>query len=144
MLKKTILYEDYNGEQRKKDFYFNLTRTELLELQVSENGGLNTFLRKILMERDDARIMAYTSELILKAYGEKSGDGEYFMKTDEIRNRFKCSPAFDVLFTELTSDKDAGLKFIQGILPADMKSEIKKQLADGTLDAEIKELMPEA
>ena len=33
MLKKTITYEDFNGVERKEDFYFNLSKAEIMEMQ---------------------------------------------------------------------------------------------------------------
>lgn len=39
MYKKTITYTDYNGVERKEDFYFNLNRAELTKLELSKDGG---------------------------------------------------------------------------------------------------------
>lgn len=142
MFKKTIEYVNYNGEPRKKDHYFDLTKTELLELQLSEDGGITTFLRQVLMDQNGGKMISFTRKLILAAYGEKTPDGEYFMKNDEIRQRFACSPAFDILFTELTSSKEAGLEFMKGIMPKNLQKEIEEALKDENLAKEMADYMP--
>ena len=35
MVKKTIKYSDYNGNEIEEDFYFNLSKVELLEMEMS-------------------------------------------------------------------------------------------------------------
>ena len=41
MLKKTIAYVDFNGNDQTEDFYFNLSKTDLTEMQLSVDGGLS-------------------------------------------------------------------------------------------------------
>ena len=40
MLKKTITYTDYNDNERTEDFYFNFSKAELTEMELSTVGGL--------------------------------------------------------------------------------------------------------
>ena len=97
MIKETITYEDYNGEKQTEDFYFNLNKAELTELNFSTEGGLETRIRRIMNERDNKAIMAMFKEIILKAYGKKSDDGKRFIKSQELRDEFEQTEAYSVL-----------------------------------------------
>lgn len=129
MLKKTISYVDYNGNDRKEDFYFNLSRAEVTEMQLSEDGGLDTMINKIVSEMDNKKIISLFKDLVLKAYGEKSADGKRFIKNNELREAFSQTEAYSNLFMELATDADAASEFINGILPSDLvkKSELIKK-----------------
>ena len=118
MLKKTITYTDYNGITRTEDFYFNLTKAEIMEMQLSTNGGLDVMIKKIIDSQDAPSIVKIFKELILKAYGEKSDDGKRFVKSKEISEGFAQTEAYSQLFMELATDTDAASKFVNGIVPA--------------------------
>lgn len=119
MLKKTIAYTDYNGVERKEDFYFNLSKAEILEMEMSTVGGLAEMINKIVTTQDAPAIIKIFKELILKAYGEKSADGKQFIKSKDLSNAFSQTEAYSVLFMELATDADAASKFVNGIVPAD-------------------------
>ena len=122
MFKKTITYTDYNGDERKEDFFFNLSKAELLEMQLSTNGGLQGFLMKIIETKDMPKLVEMFKEIIMRAYGEKSLDGKHFMKSEEIRRNFECSPAYSELFMELATNSDSAAEFINALLPDDYKA----------------------
>lgn len=117
MLKKTITYTDYNGAERKEDFYFNLTQAELMEMELSTVGGLTEMINKIVAAQDAPAIIKLFKDLVLKAYGEKSADGRRFIKTEEIQTAFAQTEAYSILFMELATDSDAAAKFVNGIVP---------------------------
>lgn len=117
MLKKTITYTDYDGNERTEDFYFNLTKAELTEMETSINGGMVQLLNKIIAEQDNAKIVALFKDLILRAYGEKSLDGKRFVKTEELSKNFTYTEAYNVLFMELATNADAASQFVKAILP---------------------------
>ena len=117
MLKKTITYTDYNGETRTEDFYFNLSKAELAEMELSSEGGLEAYINKIVNTRDRKRLVELFKQLILMSYGEKSLDGRRFVKNDEIRNGFAQTEAYSELFMELASNADAASAFVNGIVP---------------------------
>jgi len=119
MLKKTITYEDYDGNKRTEDFYFNLSKAEIMEMELSVSGGMTQMLNRIVAERDGEKIIKTFKEIILKAYGEKSPDGKRFIKSEELSTAFSQTEAFSQLFMELATDADAAAKFINGIIPAD-------------------------
>ena len=124
MIKKTITYIDYNGEERKEDFYFNLSKAELMEMELSVNGGFAEMIQKIVDAKDTPSIMKIFKDLILKAYGEKSSDGKRIVKSEEISNAFAQTEAFSDLFMELATDADAASAFVNGIIPADMAKQV--------------------
>ena len=119
MLKKTITYEDYDGNKRTEDFYFKLSKAEIMEMELSVSGGMTQMLNRIVAERDGEKIIKTFKEIILKAYGEKSPDGKRFIKSEELSTAFSQTEAFSQLFMELATDADAAAKFVNGIIPAD-------------------------
>lgn len=122
MFKKTIKYTDFDGLERKEDFYFNLTKAELLEMQMSIDGGLRGHLERIIKTQSQPELIKMFKDIIMRAYGEKSADGKRFMKSDEIRQNFECTEAYSELFMELATNSDAAAEFINALLPADFKS----------------------
>ena len=121
MLKKTINYVDYNGVERKEDFYFNLTKAEVTEMEISVDGGLSQMIEQLVNAKDNKQIIALFKEIILKAYGEKSADGRRFIKSKEISEAFSQTEAYSELFVELALNEDEAAKFIKGILPANLE-----------------------
>lgn len=119
MIKKTITYNDYNGVERTEDFYFNLSKAEVMEMELSTTGGLAEMIKRVVAAQDQPAIIKIFKDLILKAYGEKSADGKRFIKSDEIAIAFSQTEAYSVLFMELATDADAAAKFVNGIVPAD-------------------------
>lgn len=117
MLKKTITYEDFDGNKRTEDFYFNLSKVEVLEMEMGVSGGMTQMLNKIVAAQDGERIIKTFKEIILKAYGEKSPDGKRFIKSEELSTAFSQTEAFSQLFMELATDADAAAKFVNGIIP---------------------------
>lgn len=118
MLKKTITYNDYNGVERTEDFYFNLNKAEILEMEMSATGGLAESIKKIVAAQDQPAIIKLFKSLILKAYGEKSADGKRFKKSEELSDEFAQTEAYSILFMELATDADAASEFVNGIVPA--------------------------
>ena len=126
MLKKTITYTDYNNKERTEDFYFNLTKAEIMEMEMSTTGGMAEMITKVVNAQDAPSIIKIFKDLILKAYGEKSPDGKRFNKSEELSTAFSQTEAYSILFMELATNADAAAKFINGIIPADAA----KQLAE--------------
>ena len=120
MLKKTIQYTDFDGNERKESFYFNLTKSELTEMELSASGGLTKTIERIVETKDGSRIITIFKDLILKSYGEKSPDGRRFIKSAELSEAFSQTGAYDALFMELATDADKASDFIKGIIPADI------------------------
>lgn len=117
MLKKTITYTDYDGNERTEDFYFNLTKAECLEMELGSNGGMKKYVERIISAQDGKQLVALFKEIIDKSYGVKSLDGKRFVKNQEVLDEFKQSEAYSDLFMELATNSDAAAAFVNGVLP---------------------------
>lgn len=117
MIKWPITYTDYNGETHTEDFYFNLNKAEVMEMNLEANGAYGEYLQRIVEQRDGKKIASTFKNLILQSYGEKSADGRRFVKSEELSRNFEQSEAFSELYMQLASDPDAASKFMEGILP---------------------------
>lgn len=117
MLKKTITYTDYNGEERTEDFYFNLTKAEITEMEVTTAGGLSEKLKSIVAAKDTPAMFSLFKSIILKAYGEKSDDGKHFRKSEAISEAFSQTEAYSELFMQLVTDENTMSAFINAIIP---------------------------
>lgn len=124
MLKKTITYTDYNGTERTEDFYFNLTKAEIMEMEMGTVGGLAEMIQRIVAAQDAPAIIKVFKDLILKAYGEKSVDGKRFIKSNELSAAFSQTEAYSTLFMELATNSDEAAKFVNGIVPADVSKSL--------------------
>lgn len=120
MLKKTITYTDYNGVERKEDFYFNLTKAEITEMELSTTGGLSTVLQRIVSEQDQPQLIRMFKDLIIRSYGKKSDDGKRFIKNEQLSEEFTQTEAYNILFMELATDAEKAANFVNGIIPKDL------------------------
>lgn len=125
MLKKTIKYTDYNGTERTEDFYFNLTRAEVTEMEMGVDGGYTEMINRMVSKLDAPTIMHTFKRFILDSYGEKSPDGKRFLKSEEIRNNFMATEAYSILFMELCTDSEKAAAFIKAVLPEPTAEERK-------------------
>lgn len=134
MIKKTITFTDYNGNEKTKDYYFNLTKAEIAEMYFSESGSFVDYIHRIVESEDGKKIIEVYKELLLKSYGEKSLDGEYFMKSDEMRKKFACSEAYSKLFMELATDDKAAAEFINGVVPKSIVDKAKSTESSNAIE----------
>lgn len=118
MLKKTIKYVDFDNNERTEDFYFNLTKAEVTEMEMSTEGGLVKMIEKIVATQDAKRIIEIFKDLILRSYGEKSPDGRRFVKSQELRDAFSQTEAYSELFMELATNAEKAAAFVNGIVPS--------------------------
>jgi len=123
MIKRTIKYEDFNGVSQTEDAYFNLSKSELVEMEVEYDEGFVDHVQAIVDANDRKQLIEQFKSLILKSYGIKSADGRVFEKSDELRHTFSNSAAYTALFMELATDDNAAAEFINGVVPADLRKE---------------------
>ena len=117
-----MTYTDYNGEERTEDFYFNMTRAESAEMQLSVKGGFQALIERINNEKDLPAMIEIFKDIILRSYGKKSDDGRRFIKSKELSEEFSQTEAYSDLFMELASDSKAAAAFINGIVPTEKKT----------------------
>jgi len=133
MIKKTITCKDYNGEVRTETFYFNLSKAEILEMELLTEGGMEQLINKIIETKDTPSLIKIFKTLICKSYGEKSPDGRRFIKSEELTNEFTQTEFYSTLFMELATDSEAASEFVSGIIPDDINlddPQIKAQIAE--------------
>lgn len=118
MLKKTVSYEDFNGNQVQEDLYFNLSKSEIVDMEMSAEGPMSERLDRIKKSNDTTAMYRQIRDIVLAAYGVRSEDGRRFLKSDQIRDDFAASAAFDEFFFDLFQDTDRIVDFINGIIPA--------------------------
>lgn len=132
MLKKIITYTDYNGVERTEPFYFNLSKAELMEMELGVTGGMTEMLNKIINAKDGPSLMKTFKEMIMKSYGVKSDDGKRLIKSEELSIAFTQTEAYSVLFMELITDDKAAADFVNGIIPNEIQAEVATQTANNT------------
>lgn len=117
MLKKTVTYIDFDGNERTEDFFFNLTEQEIAEMELSTEGGLGNFINKAVAAKSQVELIELFKKLILAAYGVKSADGRRFVKNVAVREDFMSTQAFSDIYMELVQDADKASAFFNGIVP---------------------------
>ena len=137
MIKKTITFEDLEGNKVTQDFYFHLSKAELLEMEISTSGGLKASMERLIAKRDGEAVISTYKDLILKSYGEKSLDGLRFMKEDEngrpLYKDFMQTEAYSELFASLVTDDKAAAEFFNGVLPKEIVEKMAEEEAAGNL-----------
>ena len=126
MYKKTITYTDYNDVEQTEDFYFNLNKAELMQIQLKNNGTLQAKLERLMNTRETSEIAQIFQDIIDMSYGVKSDDGKRFIKNQEVLDAFKQTEAYSELYVELTTNTDAAVEFITGIIPAKIAEQLDK------------------
>ena len=125
MIKKTITYKDYLGNVRTEDFYFNFSKTELSDMQMSVEGGMAGKLEQMIKAKNNKDVYNQFVEIVLAAYGELSPDGRYHLKEDgngnKLYKKFKQSPAYDALMDEICASEATIAEFCNGIIPKNLK-----------------------
>lgn len=120
MIKKTITYKDYNQVDRTESFYFNLSKAEVMEMEMSTAGGMAESIQKIVDAKDAPAIIRVFKDLVLRSYGVKSDDGRRFIKSKELSDEFSQTEAYSQIFMELATNADEAAKFVNGIIPSDL------------------------
>ena len=129
MIRWPITYTDFDDNERTEDFYFNLSKSELMEMDFSQTGGMENMIRSIVEAQDTKGIIEVFKAIILKSYGEKSLDGKQFVKLrngQKLAEEFQQTAAYDALFMELATDDKKAADFINGVIP----KALAKQLAE--------------
>ena len=126
MIKKTVTYTDYNGEQRTETFYFHYTEAEILDMEMSEEGSFVDRIQRIIDAKDKTALMKLIKKFVIDAYGVKSEDGKRFMKNDELKTAFLECPAYSDIFMEMVTNDEVAADFVNGVIPSTMKDRVAK------------------
>lgn len=140
MFGRTFTYKDYNGNTRKDTWYFNLTKAELMKMELGAWGGLDALLKRLIREEKPEKIVDMFEKIILGAVGEKSPDGRRFIKNEQIRQDFYQTQAYSDLFFELVTDPEKLTAFLKGAIPEDLAQKIdEKDQAEAEAEAAEKD-----
>lgn len=139
MLSKEMTYVDYNGVEKTETFYFNLTRAEIIEMEVTYPGGLAEEMERSMKSKDPVKLFKLFKELIGASYGEKSPDGRRFVKSPELSQAFFETPAYDQLYMQMTTDEKFAAEFVKGILPLESLEPTAKDELLKAFDERIQE-----
>lgn len=129
MIQKKITYTDFDGTERTEVAYFNLTKTELEEMNLSHHGNYADQLQAIVNAKDIPTVMALFKAILMKAYGIKSEDGRHFRKSEAISKDFEDSAMYDALMIEMLQNEDSAAELFLGMIPADMQAAAKDEIA---------------
>jgi len=136
MFKKTITYEDFSGGTVTEDFYFNLSKGEVVAMEMaSSDGGYSGLLERIIKEKDNSKMVSIFQDIILKSVGRKSADGRKFVKNDQIREDFASTNAYSELFVELATQAGAAAEFVNGLFPKKLLDEAAKDVQSVKIEA---------
>ena len=122
MIKKTVTYEDYNGENRTETFYSHFTEAEILDMEMSTEGGFAERIQRIIDAKDQSALMKLIKKFVIDAYGVKSPDGKRFIKNDEVKAAFLECPAYSDIFMDMVTDDKLAAEFVNGVVPKNMKN----------------------
>lgn len=125
MIVKTIQYEDYEDNTVKEDFYFHLSKLEMIEMEIQFEGGLEGHLEKITETQDVREVYDLFKDILISAHGIRSADGKKFYKSEEIRRDFAGSPALGELILHFIANPEEGASFIEECLPGKLVREAK-------------------
>ena len=138
MIRKTLTYLDYEGQEHTKDFYFSLNQTEFALMNNRLPGGFDAYLKRIQEDHNEEKLLDLLTMFIVEGYGIRESDDD-FVKEDEqgrkLGMRFKCTEACDNLITELLEKENNIGAFLIGMLPKSIQKKadagMKDALANG-------------
>lgn len=133
MLKRPITYENFDDVEVTEDFYFNLSKPEIIDMEVEHKQGFKAMIEEIINTEDRKGLVEQFKKMVLLTYGVKSEDGKRFIKNEQLREEFSQTAAYPALFMELATNDGAAAEFLIGVLPRDLRGEIK--LSDFTSPA---------
>ena len=130
MYNKTVTYKDYKGNTRTEDFYFNLNKAELVELELSTKGGLTVMMDRIIAAQDNTTLFKIFKDLVSKSYGVLSDDGRKFVKNQEVLDDFMQTEAYSIIFSELATNEEAAAEFFNNVIPQNLAKELVEEEAN--------------
>lgn len=130
MLRKTITFKDLDGNDVSEDFYFNLNKAEVAEMELSKKGGFSEYLKSIIAEGDGGTIIRVFKEIITSSVGKRSEDNRRFIKSKEITDEFLQSEAYSEMFFSLVTDANEGAAFVRAIMPVEVLEKVDASLTN--------------
>jgi hypothetical protein len=129
MLKKTITYTNFDGKEEQFTAYFNLNKTECvdLNLEYERDGGLIGRIKKLMSDTIDGKPPAkpaidFVKLLVERSYGERPADNpSLFLKEDDdgrpLFKKFKQTAAYDAYVYALMTGEESLEEFAEHVMP---------------------------
>lgn len=131
MFTKTVNYTDFNDNEVTETLYFNLSKRELVKMAMDLPKEIREKISKdpdnvneqeaaiaLATSLGEKGVFEFIEELVKNAYGVKSEDGRKFLKDPKLSEEFTHSIAYDELIMEFMSDENAGLEFVNKLIPS--------------------------
>lgn len=129
MIKKTVTYKDLNGKERTETFYFHYFESEIMDMEMSSEGGLAERIQRIIDAKDQASLLKVIKKFVIDAYGIKSDDGRRFIKSQEVKDAFVECPAYSKIYMELLTNDELAAEFVNKVVPEDMAAQLAEIVA---------------
>lgn len=130
MLKRVINFKDFEGNPISREYRFHMSEAELMELEMSENGGWDSMVKQAANTQDGPKLIEIFKKMILLSYGEISTDDVSFIKVRDghkLAEDFMQTNAYSVLFMELATDAKKASEFVNGVIPSDLAEKVAKE-----------------
>ena len=130
MIKKTIKYHDYDGNEREDDFHFHLNQVEVTKLDGEFPGGLQNHLKEIGKNEDRLGLLKVIDIIISHAYGRRLPDGAFIKRAPNglpLYEEFVNTEAYDNLLTDLLQNQDNVMNFLTGCMTKDAQDKIRTE-----------------
>lgn len=124
MFKKTLKFVDFNDQEQTKDFYFHISKAEVMALSAEGKASMQERIKRITAAQDGLAILNEFREIIKLSVGVRSEDGSRFIKDADAQSQLLDSPALDVLLMELVTTDNGAVEFVQQLIPEKMQKEI--------------------
>ena len=132
MLKKTLTYTDYNGNEVTDDLYFHLSTMEVVriqtELDMQEDEELDEYALRLGREKNLKEILQFIDLIVQRSYGVRSSDGKRFDKSPKVLDDLLASPKYDALISELLFVDGAAQEFASSVGLLDKKDSTTPEL----------------
>ena len=115
MISKTIKYTDYDGVGKVTTAWFNMSRADLLKLELNDSEGWADRVKRLISEQNIKEVIKTITAFIDDAYGVKTPDGG-FDKNPKHLEAFKQTDAYSELLFEFVEHPDRLADFVNGIV----------------------------
>lgn len=115
MFKHEITYVDFNGTERKEDFYFHLSLPEVTRLEAEIGQPLDQYIKEVTNNQNLKDLIWFLEKIILTSFGRKTTDGKSFYKNKELREEFEYSQAYAELFEQLLTQPELAKRFGENV-----------------------------
>ena len=144
MIKKTITFTDFDGNEITEDWYFGLSPAEIAELELNSNGTLSERLERVgqsleekegedpekrnerVIRASGGEIIQLFRELLMMSVGKRSEDGRRFLKSQDLTDDFVQTGSYSNLLMDLVSNPGTAAEFINGIMPTEAIEKLKQ------------------